>query len=199
MLSALTFLGPSPDSDPDSEAVDGLGETKLAPYDPKRLFLIGHSCGAHILSCIFLDSSAITPSLIPSPALLAATRGIAVTEGIFDIDLLLASFPSYRSWFITNAFGDLDTYGDFSVTKYPLRDGDGHIHWLVVHSPNDTLVDVKQADAMYAHLTELELYSKHGDTVRKDVSTITSDHNDMLQSVQYSDFIGSWINSLHFH
>ncbi|KAL5529231.1 hypothetical protein ACEPAG_5216 [Sanghuangporus baumii] len=199
ILSALTFLGPAAEPDPDSESDNGIVKALDAPYDPRRIFLIGHSCGAHILSSIFLDSSASTPELTPLSPLLSSVKGIAVSDGIFDIDLLLSSFPMYRAWFIVNAFGDHDSYEQFNATNYPLRDGGKHIHWLVIQSPNDTLVDGKQAESMYEHLKELEAHSKHGDTILKDWSSITSEHNEMLKTKEYSDLISNWINSLHFH
>ena len=82
-----------------------------------------------------------------------------------------------------------------------MRPGAERIHWLIVHSPCDTLVDVKQSEAFYEHLVSLTAakHSLHGDTIQKDYTTITSEHNDMLKTHQYSDLIGVFINSLHFH
>ncbi|KAH8117333.1 alpha/beta-hydrolase [Phellopilus nigrolimitatus] len=171
-----------------------------AAYDRARLVLAAHSCGAHILACLFLDSSARTPELAPPRALLAATRGIALSEGIYDLDRLLARFPAYRAWFVANAFGDAPTYAPYDVTRYPLRAGAEHIRWLIVHSPADELVDMAQSEAFFEHLRALALASgAHGDTVQKDWSTITAAHNEMLRTAQYSDLVGSFVDSFHSH
>ena len=170
-------------------------------YDSRRIFLIGHSCGAHIISSIVLSSP--EPSLTPSSHILGSIRGVVLSEGIYDLDLLLTSFPSYRNWFVAAAFGDKDSFDEYSVTKFPLRSGTERIHWLIIHSPNDTLVDVKQSEAFYNHLVSLTAashgHSLHGDTMQKDWTTIAEEHNDMLKTRQYSDFVGGFINSLHFH
>ncbi len=72
-------------------------------------YLIGHSCSAHMLTTIFLDSSRVTPTLTPSPTLLAGVKAITMSEGIYDIDLLIKNFPAYERGgfgFIVNTFGD---------------------------------------------------------------------------------------------
>ena len=165
VLAALSFLiswhGPLP---------SGASVPKL-PYDRTQLYLIGHSCGAHIIASIVLDSSKITPTLTPpstsaaishAPNLISSIRAVVFTEGIYDLDLLLSSFPAYKDWFIAPAFGHYGTYAPFSVTRYPFRGHQGmtgydgtHIRWLIVHSKGDTLVDLKQAEAMYDHLRGL--------------------------------------------
>ncbi|KAJ7903407.1 Alpha/Beta hydrolase protein [Mycena olivaceomarginata] len=129
-----------------SDAWPGVPELKFTPTGT-RLYLLGHSAGAHILSSIFLDSSAAFPSLTPPPAVLKAARGIVMTEGIYDIDLLLAKFPDYRQWFIA---------ADASTTGLALREGSPeNLRWLVIHSKGDTLVDQPQSDAIVAHLGTL--------------------------------------------
>jgi acetyl esterase/lipase len=156
VLTALYFLlswhGPLP-----------AGSTRPhLPYDPTRLFVIAHSCAAHIIASIVLDSSKVTPSLTPHTSnLLASIQGIALTEGIYDIDLLLSSFPPYKDWFIARAFGSSDSFAPFSVTGYPMRirepsgDEGRHIKWLIIHSQGDTLVDLQQSEGMYKHLLHL--------------------------------------------
>ncbi|KAJ7925052.1 hypothetical protein B0H13DRAFT_1469957, partial [Mycena leptocephala] len=99
---------------------------------------------AHILSSIFLDSSAISPTLTLSPLVLRVTKGIALSEEIFDINLLLTHFPEYRDWFMAAAFGDRVSYADFSATLLLLWEPESEhasLQWLVIHSTGDTLVD----------------------------------------------------------
>ncbi|TFK76539.1 alpha/beta-hydrolase, partial [Pluteus cervinus] len=147
-------------------------------YDPTKLYLMGHSCSAHMLASIFLDTSPVTPSLLPSTSLLQSVQGIVTSEGIFDIDLLLVHFPSYRDWFIEPTFGDLAAYSKFSVNKYPFRNE--AIRWLVVHSQGDTLVDVAQSEAMLGHLRDLKKNSHQSD-IHANLNRLRREHNDILK------------------
>ncbi|KAF8334073.1 Alpha/Beta hydrolase protein, partial [Cantharellus anzutake] len=144
------------------------------------LHLIGHSAGAHILGSLFLSPplsspsaddthpsptsspcyacSLSTPSLPirnrPSPFLVRSVKTIIGLAGVYDLDLLLRSFPYelYRSM-ASDGFGDRDNYEDFDLTTYELID-DG-IRWAIVHSQGDSLVDILQPEAFYKRLTEL--------------------------------------------
>ncbi|KAH9946002.1 Alpha/Beta hydrolase protein [Epithele typhae] len=86
----------------------------------QQLVLLGHSCSAHILTSILLDQAS-APSLTPAPPLLAATRAVVLSEGIYDLDALLRSFPDYKAWFVAAAFGDRDAYPDANTAAHPLR------------------------------------------------------------------------------
>lgn len=167
------------------------------PYDPARLYLIGHSCSAHMLSSIFLapPDPAAFPSLVPSPSLIAATRAIMVSEGIYDIDLLLRSFPAYNSWFIADAFGTRSEYAPFNVAAYSLRPGAEHIRWLVLHSRADTLVDPPQSESIYAHLCAL-LWDQGGlgpPPVDRNWDELDEEHNDMLKGETYPRIIAQFV------
>ncbi|KAF8969964.1 Alpha/Beta hydrolase protein [Flammula alnicola] len=89
------------------------------PFDASKLVLMGHSCSAHMLSSIFLASDSANLSLVPSAELLSSIKGIIMSEGIYDLDGLLARFPGYRQWFVEPAFGPSQTYSQFSALKYP--------------------------------------------------------------------------------
>ncbi|KAI8998516.1 alpha/beta-hydrolase [Trametes punicea] len=160
---------------------------------PSHLYLLGHSCSAHILASIFLTSP--YEQLTPSRQLLAITRGIALSEGIYDIDLILRSFPTYKAWFIAPAFGDHDAYPDVNVASYPLRQGAEHIRWLVIHSKGDSLVDQLQSDTMYAHLSSLTDQSPSGTLrmVQRNFDQLHEEHNDLLQGDTYSHIIADFI------
>ena len=166
ILECLTFLtsweGPS-----------GLGNV----YDSKAVHLIGHSCAAHMLSTIFLDSSSITPSLTPTDAVRQSVKSIALSEGIYDIDLLLSDYPEYRSWFIAPAFGDMESYRDFSVAEYSARTKD--IRWLIVHSTGDTLVNLDQSKFMHGHLRQLMAEDAEG-RVECDFHSFSVEHHDVF-------------------
>ena len=156
-------------------------------FDPGNLTLIGHSCSAHMLSSIFLDSSAVTPSLSPSsPELLHSVKAIIMSEGIYDLDLFLISFPETREWFIKRAFGIAESYPQFSVLTYPTRPS-STISWLLLHSKGDTLVNQIQTDAMYDHLLQL-----CPQNVFRNVDDLIEDHNDIPCSDRYVKLISQF-------
>lgn len=226
-LCALIGVPQPVDSDSDviESATNANADADALPerntlYDPTHILLAGHSCGAHILSCIFLDSGSsessssshvpVSPSLKPPQQLLSAARALALSEGIYDLDALLRTFPDYRSWFVENAFGppaaESRGYARFSATHYPLhkqlgRGGGGggaHLSWLIIHSSGDTLVDAGQAASFFAHLSALYSKAKPADggtlgKVEKDWTTLTFEHNDMLRTAQYSNLLGDWL------
>ncbi|KAF8797940.1 alpha/beta-hydrolase [Phlegmacium glaucopus] len=160
-------------------------------FDPHNLILIGHSCSAHMLACIFLDSSAISPSLSPSSELLNSVKGIVMSEGIYDIDTLLTSFPSYREWFIQRAFGIAESYGQFSVLKYPSRPSSPAISWLLLHSKGDTLVDPIQTNSMYDHLSQLPPHK-----VSRNVDDLVEEHDNCLRSDRYVELVNQFTSQI---
>jgi len=155
-------------------------------FDPGNLTLIGHSCSAHMLSSIFLDSSTITPSLSPSPELLHAVKTIIMSEGIYDLDMLITSFPKYEG-FIQRAFGIAESYPQFSVLTYPTRPSSA-ISWFLLHSKQDTFVDQIQLDAMYDHLFQL-----CPQNVFRNVDDLSEEHNDILRGDRYIELISQFI------
>ncbi|TFY70379.1 hypothetical protein EVG20_g2648 [Dentipellis fragilis] len=161
-------------------------------FDPSRLFLVGHSCSAHMLAAILLDTPN-TPSVKPTPELLRAVKGAIFSEGIYDIDLLLKSFPDYRDWFIANAFGDRPSYADVSVATLPHREGGAHIRYLIIHSKGDTLVDQLQSETMYSHLIHLDGGdTTHGRVVRN-WEELGEEHNDILRGTEYVRIVGDFV------
>ena len=141
-----------------------------------------------MLASIFLDSSAITPSLSPSSELLHSVKAIILSEGIYDLETLMTSFPTYRDWFIQRAFGISESYAQFSVLKYPSRPSSA-ISWLLLHSKRDTLVDQLQTDAMYDHLSHL-----FPDKVHRNVDDLVEDHDDIARGDRYIELIGQFIS-----
>lgn len=170
-------------------------------FDARKLVLIGHSCSAHMLASIFLDSDDATPSLAPPEQLREAVKGIAMSEGIYDIDLLLSTFPQYREWFIENAFGPRETYTSFDTTRYPSRKSGPQskhnaISWLVLHSDGDTLVDVAQSKKMYEHL--VELHRETEGRIFHDFETLKREHNEILRGDElYVKLIAQFVGRFH--
>ncbi|KAF9053569.1 alpha/beta-hydrolase [Hymenopellis radicata] len=155
------------------------------------IYLMGHSCGAHMLAVILLNSSRVTPSLTPSPHILLSVRGAILSAGIYDIDALLSRFPSYRMWFIENAFGDHDSYEQFSVTSLPARNTS--IRWLIAHSTDDELVDLPQSETMFRHLRQLYANIPHVDTLVTKTVGSYGQHNEMLEAEDYIDVVANFV------
>lgn len=145
-----------------------------------------------MLSSIFLDSSssAVQPSLRPSTDLQNAVRGIILSEGIYDLDSLLATFPNYRSWFIQSAFGPAQSYSIYSTLNYPLLPN-SDINWLLLHSKGDTLIDIPQTEAMYNHLRSLD-----NARVSLNIDDLTDEHDDILRTPLYVELVRSFTASL---
>lgn len=154
-------------------------------YNSNNLCLMGHSCGAHILSSIFLDAT--EHPLRPSPQLLNSTKAIIMSEGIYDIDLLLSSFPNYRDWFIEAAFGPRSTYRQVSVTTMNPRMEYNHLRWLIVHSKGDTLIDEAQSEAMYHHLL------RNVSHVTRNFEQLIEEHDDILKGLEFVKLVGQYI------
>jgi len=158
-------------------------------YDPTKLFLMGHSCSAHMLSCIFLDTSVVVPRLVPPPPLIQAVKGIIMTEGIYDIDRLLSRFPAYLEWFIAVSFGPHNSYSQFSVIGCAPRNPD--VHWLIVHSKGDTLVDRSQSDAMLEHLHTFGLTR-----VSQNMDDFDVEHDAVLDSDRFLTLVAEFLSQV---
>jgi hypothetical protein len=159
-------------------------------YDSQAFYLIGHSCSAHILTSIFLDSSEVSPTLTPPLTLLHAVKGIAMSEGIYNIDSLLDRFASYRHWFIAPAFGLRASYDQFSTTRFPLWNR--NIRWLIIHSKGDDLVDASQSEAMYNRLCDLygaDMQSR----IKQNMDQLDGGHDDLLRSDEYVKIVKDFV------
>ncbi|KAG0172683.1 Kynurenine formamidase [Apophysomyces sp. BC1034] len=142
-------------------------------YDPSRIYLVGHSAGAHIAMMLVLD-----------PTFKASyVRGIVGADGIYDIPLLVKTFPGYMD-FIGQAFG-------LDKTKYleasPVSKRASPIPpVLIVQSLEDTLIDVAQANAMANHLKSLNA------DVRLDTS-VNGDHYEMLKTPEFVNLVTEFV------
>ena len=113
-----------------------------------------------------------------------------MSEGIYDIDVLLSSFPGYRTWFIENAFGRMDSYDSVSAFKATVDPRGQHIRWFVIHSRGDSLVDERQSQGMYDMLRERSCL------VSKSFGDLEGEHNDILKSPQYIQIIDKYIKGV---
>lgn len=161
---------------------------------PSALYLLGHSCSAHMLASIFL-ASPYAAELTPSRQLLAATRAVLLSEGIYDIDALLRSFPNYKSWFIAPTFGDHDAYPEADAASYPLRTGAEHVRWLVMHSKGDQLVDELQSSTMHTHLSAVTEALSAGPRplVEKNFHELEENHDDIFLGTVYPRIVADFV------
>ena len=116
-------------------------------FDPTKIFLMGHSAGAHnsgmLASSDFLEKAGVTKDNLP--------KGYIGLEGIYDIPNLIKVWPSYREWFIEKAFGAESAWADGSPTRRAIKN---KAPWLVIHSTEDQLVDLAQSRDFAAHLKQ---------------------------------------------
>lgn len=143
-----------------------------------------------MLCTIFLRMPGEPESVRPSDELVQSTAAIIMSEGIYDIDLLLSSFPGYRTWFIENTFGSEDSYESVSVIKGSIDPRAQHTRWLIIHSKRDTLVDERQSQGMYNFLREKRCL------VSKSFDDLEDEHNDTLKSPKYVEIIDMYIRGV---
>ncbi|CAE6433862.1 unnamed protein product [Rhizoctonia solani] len=156
-----------------------------------NIYLVGHSCSAHIITSIILTTDSELYNIPTPPSLVANVKGIFMSEGIYDIDLLLKKFPRYSD-FIEGTFGKLPSYKDASTTHFKSR-GNYPIYWLVVHSKGDKLVDQQQAEEMWEHLWELYDDKSAHQYIEADWERLKLGHNGILKDDDYSSMVAQFI------
>jgi acetyl esterase/lipase len=119
-----------------AEAMRWIAREAASRGAPGPYYLMGFSAGAFLAASLALNSSLKVP--------LDQVAGYIGIEGIYDLRQLVETYPSYRDWFVSLAFGpDEKTWEEASPTRMPLRKS---APWLLVHSPGDELVDFAQCD-----------------------------------------------------
>ncbi|KAI8881316.1 alpha/beta-hydrolase [Backusella circina FSU 941] len=128
-----------------AQALQYLANASHTSYDPQKIYLVGHSAGAHIITMLLLDDTFHCTHLI---------RGLIGTDGIYDLPLLVDRYPSYLD-FIAQAFGnDTSTYAAASPTH---KRSNAHAPVLIIQSLEDELLDTSQSEAMVRHLLSLKM------------------------------------------
>lgn len=170
--------------------------TAALRLDYDTMHLVGHSCGAHIVSAILMEArlpGAGPTQPLPEPVW-STIKTATIAEGIYDLDLLLVMFPDYRD-FVEGAFGQREgqpgpSLTKFSVTQFVLPEN-SMVRWFVVHSTGDTWIDVNQAEAMISHL---EASHKAPTThVFQDISTLNADHDGVLQTREFVRLVADFV------
>jgi len=117
-------------------------------YDPKKVYVMGHSCGAHIISLPLLARSKYLKTdshIIP--------QGIIGVEGIYDVELFLKDFPQYTPDLEFSFTKDRTLWESPQFASDP--EPSKSTRWLILHSPEDTLVNNNQAVNITDHLKKL--------------------------------------------
>ncbi|KAI8988710.1 Alpha/Beta hydrolase protein [Pilobolus umbonatus] len=149
--------------------------TQSPPYDCyKNIYLVGHSAGAHIAMMLLLNDDYGCNSQI---------AGVVGVSGIYDIPLLLRTFPSYGD-FITQAFGTTQLLKASPVSQMPHHSITAKV--IIVHSAEDTLIDRSQAESMIQHLQSINIPSTVDFSVK-------GDHYDIMNSSQLLSIIHTLI------
>ncbi|CAE6425024.1 unnamed protein product [Rhizoctonia solani] len=170
------------------------GSSQLGIPQPilDNIYLVGHSCGAHMITSIILTTESERYTVPTPPSLIANVKGVFMSEGIYDIDLLLKKFPAYSD-FIEGAFDKLPSYKDVSATHYKSR-GSCPIYWLVVHSKGDQLVNEQQAEEMWDHLWELYDDKSAHQYIEADWERLKLGHDEILGDDDYSSMVAQFIS-----
>ncbi|EGG19390.1 hypothetical protein DFA_02177 [Cavenderia fasciculata] len=118
-------------------------------YDSNNIHLVGHSCGAHMISMIALKpTDYLTPS---SPYTIRSCIGI---QGIYDISQLIRDYPDYISEieFVFNSSSDWEA--PQQIVSHGRSDYNASLKWLIVHAPTDQLVNPPQSSNFVTHLSQ---------------------------------------------
>ncbi|KAL9538669.1 hypothetical protein MBANPS3_010763 [Mucor bainieri] len=136
-------------------------------YNPKQIYLVGHSAGAHIAMMLLLDTA------LPYHQYIAGIIGVS---GIYDIPLLVKTFPSYLD-FIEQAFGsNQSAFYNASPISKSSDPSNKQKPIIIAHSPEDSLIDEDQARVMDQHLKTLQ----HENIVLD--MTLSGDHYDIMKT-----------------
>ncbi|CAO3625112.1 unnamed protein product [Cunninghamella echinulata] len=169
------------------EALTYLHQCRPKPvYDQNKVFLLGHSAGAHIATMLLLE---------PTQYSIPYIKGIIGADGIYDLPLLLKTFPTYLD-FISQAFGDdASNYMDASPISKLLSSSSSSlvspysIPVLVLQSLEDQLIDIGQAQSIINHLKKLNI------NVTLD-TTLKGDHYDMIKTKEFTTIVSQFINTI---
>ena len=115
-------------------------------FEPK-LYLVGHSAGAQLSGSLVLKGFPLSPTCYNQ------IKGIIGIEGIYDIPLMVQTWPSYKDWFVVNAFGSNETVWKQASPKY-MNPGRLDIPYLLLHSVNDELMDMEHTTSFSRYLIE---------------------------------------------
>lgn len=171
-------------------------------YNPESMFLVGHSAGGQITGLLalrpdtYLEPAEFAAKL-PRGTLHGSIKGVIGVEGIYDVDKLLKTWPSYRD-FVIQGFGqnpDALIKGSPQGQQVPSGKYDAPFllpYYAVIHSNQDDLVDPPQANDYVAHLQAVAGTDKK-DRVAVEFGDWGS-HDDMLQTPQFTRTVATFLD-----
>ena len=178
-------------------AKDWEGPEGTPVYDRTRIYALGHSCGAHILTSIFMRPPHDVPALkclTPSRSLIQSIRGVILSNGGYDLDHILREYPEYRDILTRPGFGELPSYEAFNPLKYQLHEGGEDIRWLVIYTQGDKVIVAVQSKSLYERLRGfVKAAGKREERVQLN-SELTTDHNGIYTDVEYPRVVHSFIS-----
>ncbi len=124
------------------EQIIATTKLKQKNCNSQKIFLVGHSAGAHMIA--FWASEFNHPSI----------KGFIGLEGIYDLNQLAKTWPSYVDWFIKPTFTEEKMWSSASPNQLKLN---SKSPWLLVHSKKDELVDINQTIDFNKHLLKSEI------------------------------------------
>jgi alpha-beta hydrolase superfamily lysophospholipase len=145
-------------------------------YNKNSIFLIGHSCGSHMIGLILLNRKRYLPG-----ADKLKVKGAISLQGLFDQDLFLKDFPDFTSQIELVFTKDRNNW----EAPQGAKNGDANFNttpWLLIHSPGDSWV----------HNTQTTNFVKHLNTIGcTDVTTvldnITGGHFEVIVQIGTND------------
>ncbi|KAJ3349877.1 Kynurenine formamidase [Kappamyces sp. JEL0680] len=98
--------------------------------------LAGHSAGAHLNGMVVMKPGFLSDDLVQQ------VRHLVGIEGIYDLETLTASFPTYPAWFLDHVFPVREDWPSVSLCRDPLQQT--HVPHTIVWSRDDELIDERQ-------------------------------------------------------
>ncbi|KAL7751277.1 hypothetical protein RI367_003136 [Sorochytrium milnesiophthora] len=160
-------------------------------YDSSRIYLIGHSAGAHMAAMLVHYGY-----LLDEPHLLTSIAGVVGVDGIYDIPQLLAEYPDYAV-FLEQAFGsDQSSWRAASANQVLMDDQlrTSNLYngkWAVIHSPDDELLTFRQSDLMVQWLQENWRSAER--PLVQDYKTLHGKHDDLLKTSNFFSFVHDFV------
>ena len=178
----------------DWEGPSGAGSR---PYDASRIYVLGQSCGTHMITSILLRpphafQSSPDVARQPSPRVLRAVRGVVLSGGAYDLDGLIRAAPVAKELYVNVPFGDRPSYEPFNTAEYEFYEGGENIHWLVLRSEGDKVVDRRSNEVMVEHLEDLLKKTGSRGSVESHWE-LTTGHNETIHEEEYPRIVQGFV------
>ncbi|ORX94125.1 hypothetical protein K493DRAFT_315638 [Basidiobolus meristosporus CBS 931.73] len=116
--------------------------------------------------------------------------GVIGIEGIYDIPKLVEDYPNYQDWFVEAACTEDKEKWKCYSPQYQAPSNLQPLGFLLIHSPDDELINEKQAISFKEKLEKFESLDVRLDT------DISGKHDEMLSTEEVARKMISFCNSL---